>query len=344
MILALLGCPAAPEAQDLGTITTDGDGLASVKFTVPDNGTSALAYCGSYGYDVLGTANEITSPDGASVYSYDAGGDGLRVGTFDDTLPVLVPMSPRMDVSAGDWTLQILTDTPNVTMDCSAIFRVEGAASSPVLDVDFVFVGVSEVNASSAKDDSSMQAAVAAMEDRWSDIGLTLGNVSYEDFGGDVDAYATVDGYTEFGDLLKTAADGPTLTYFFVQDILLDGDQVLGLAAGPPGLASVGGTSKSGVIVSTVAWDTPDEIGHILAHEGGHFFGLFHTVEKDGAAEDLLDDTPVCSADSDGNGTLNTDECAGSGAENVMWWTYSDGAVEMSDDQGWVIDRSVAVQ
>jgi hypothetical protein len=344
LILALLACPAPPETQDLGTITTDGDGLASVKFTVPDNGTSALAYCGAFGYDVLATANEVKSPGGASVYTYDAGGDGLRVGTYDDTLPLLVPMSPRLDVSAGDWTLQVLTDTPDVSMDCSAIFRVEAPSSSPVLDVAFVFVGVSEVNASTAKDDSTLQAAVAAMEDRWSDIGLKLGNVTYEDFGGDVDTYTTVDGYAEFGDLLKTAADGPTLTYFFVQDILLDSAQVLGLSAGPPGLASVGGTSKSGVIVSTVDWDIPDEIGHILAHEGGHFFGLFHTVEKDGAAEDLLDDTPVCDNDADANGTLNTDECGGTGAENVMWWTYNEDAVEMSDDQGWVIGRSVAMQ
>jgi hypothetical protein len=32
-----------------------------------------------------------------------------------------------------------------------------------------------------------------------------------------------------------------------------------------------------------------------LAHEIGHFMGLYHTSEKDGAAHDVLSDTPECS-------------------------------------------------
>jgi hypothetical protein len=121
------------------------------------------------------------------------------------------------------------------------------------------------------------------------------------------------------------------------------GATILGLSAGPPGAAALHGTSKSGVVVSALDYDAaPSDVAKIMAHEGAHFLGLYHTTEKGGDLFDPLSDTPECpiSNDSNGNGTMNSDECGGAGAENVMWWTLTEGTATMSTDQGWVVRRN----
>ena len=57
---------------------------------------------------------------------------------------------------------------------------------------------------------------------------------------------------------------------------------------------------------------------------------------------DPLGDTPVCdeSNDANGDGFVAPSECAGLGADNVMFWTPSTGVTDLSDDQEYVITRS----
>jgi hypothetical protein len=199
-----------------------------------------------------------------------------------------------------------------------------------------------------AEGETTLAGVMDSLTAYWSDAGLTVGAVTYEDFAGDVDTYSVVDGDEEFGDLLRSVdpAGDRAITYFMVQEITdADGATILGLSGGPPGTAAVGGTSKSGVVVTVSDFASdPDEIARIMAHEGGHFLGLFHTTEKDGSKSDPLSDTPECSNDSDGNGVYSSSECSGTGAENLMWWAASADSVELSDDQAWVIARSAAVQ
>ena len=83
------------------------------------------------------------------------------------------------------------------------------------------------------------------------------------------------------------------------------GGDVLGIAASIPGPPI--SSERSAVAVSIFAGAGPDGVysneevrilGETLAHELGHFMGLFHPVDFDGgsvAASDPLTDTPVCS-------------------------------------------------
>ncbi|MCB0323238.1 MAG: hypothetical protein KDD69_06670 [Bdellovibrionales bacterium] len=80
--------------------------------------------------------------------------------------------------------------------------------------------------------------------------------------------------------------------------------EVLGVAGGIPGPPTP--TERSGVAVSIFAAAGPDGIfsaedtrilGETLAHETGHFLGLFHPVDFSGSqvtAADPLDDTAIC--------------------------------------------------
>ena len=352
----LAGCPAGEDNSenlsysDLGEFTTDADGAVAVPWEVSEDAVSTLVGCGPYGYDTLATADDVKDPDGNPVFDDDAPFDGaMRVSTLDDFLPVLVPVSPDLDVSGGTWTLDMLVDAEALptTVSCGAVTRVGDVSEDNTVNVEIVFVGVDEIDsgltATAAEESETVQGVIASLGDLWSGLGVSVGTVTYEDFSGDTASFTTIEGDEEFGNLLRTATNDAAITFFFVQDIEFgDGASVLGLSGGPPGMATHSGTSKSGVVVNVAdIASSPDEVSLIMAHEGGHFMGLFHTTEQDLSGSDPLGDTPECSNDSDGSGTLSSAECEGDGAENVMWPTAQTGtATTFSSDQAWVVARN----
>lgn len=363
MTLALLlwGCdpekgPAGEEGllrEDLGSLTTDDEGSVAVAFTVPDDAVSTLLWCGPYGWDALATAETITAPDGSTIFDLeDEGATAMRVGVHGDLLPALFPVSPDLDIQAGAYSfgLYVQADAYPVSVTCGTVHRVQAVEDTATVDLHIVLVGVDDLvdgfDAVGAPD--VLGPSLDVMAELWSAAGVEIGDITYDDFDGDVATYESVDGDEELGDLLRTVATpgDRSITFFMVESITdEDGATILGLAGGPPGTAALGGTSKSGVVVSAAsAVDDADLTGRIMAHEGGHFLGLFHTTEKDGTQTDPLSDTPECaiSADADNSNSLSSDECEGKGPENLMWWSANSDARGVSDDQAWVLKRSPA--
>lgn len=340
--------------EDLGSVTTDTAGGADITFEAPTDAYSALITCGPYGYDTLATAETITDPNGGTIFSYETDqGTALRVPVTDDLLPVLIPESPDLDLTPGIYGIRLYFDASGaVTVGCNALYRVQEPTSAQTVDIHFVFVGVDgdvpDLNAYSAVDNALLNETLAGVGELWAGLGLSVGTVTYEDFAGDVETYNSVDGAIEFGNLLKTnTSDDRAVTLFMVGAITDDdGATILGQAAGPPGAPAIGGTSKSGAVVTVgfLADGDTDTEARIIAHEVGHFMGLFHPTEKDGSGHDPLSDTPECTSDPDGNGTYASDECEGQGADYLMWWAASAASVNTSDDQAWVVQRSALPQ
>jgi hypothetical protein len=80
-------------------------------------------------------------------------------------------------------------------------------------------------------------------------------------------------------------------------------------------------------------------MGETMAHEAGHFLGLFHPVEfSDGTASsyDSLGDTPACSTRSDCDASL----------ESNLMYPYATGAVQddLTAEQVGVLHRWTGVQ
>ena len=236
----------------------------------------------------------------------------MRVGVHDDMVPILLPVPPDHDISSGAWSVNIWVAAGKAPIDvaCSAVYRTSSVPGSGTVDINAIFVGT-DLNAGSAEDDESFQAMLDELESIWSAGGLSVGKVSYEDFGGDAAKYTVLDSSSsEFGNLLSEGDDGKVLNVFFVEEITTsDGATIVGLSAGPPGTATIGGTSKSGMAVTSLDLaDNPAYVAQILAHEGAHFMGLFHTTEKDGGTHDPISDTEQCTSDDDGDGVVAPSE------------------------------------
>lgn len=360
--LVLLACgkdgdgPSEDELDivDLGTIDVHDTGgfTGELAVDVPEGASSVVAYCGGFGDAQLGQIWYVKQ-GGTQIWDADNPGQGnFRGEWLDDMVPTLVPLSPATALTTGSWTFDFWIGGGNPgKVDCGAVIRLDEPGQQADILVNLVFVGLDGLDAASAETDENFQAVLEQFETEWGSAGLQP-IYNYVDFGGDASCFAVVDvtddDYSEFNDLLRTSApdNARSMTFFLVQEIAnasAGGATILGLSAGPPGAAATHGTSKSGVIVSAIDIDSaPGDVAKIMAHEGGHFLGLYHTTEKDGSQFDPIGDSPECppANDTDGNGTMNTAECGGKGAENVMWWTLTEGNASFSDDQGWVVRRS----
>lgn len=141
---------------------------------------------------------------------------------------------------------------------------------------------------------------------------------------------------------------------------------VLGVSSGIPGLPGVTGSKKSGMILFIEPHRSSGSAGAVLsnadlvflgntmAHEAGHFLGLFHVNERNGYnpasptglnARDPIRDTPYCHfSRAGGDGLVAISECIGTGFDqaggyNLMFWA-GDGVTDqgqLTGEQGWVL-------
>lgn len=196
--------------------------------------------------------------------------------------------------------------------------------------------------------------------------GITLGKVRFRDaqpWMVDTLSMPTggVPGCDNESRLLSLGDNPDALTVFLVDDA----GNYLGRAGGIPGPAGMVGLSSNGVVVVSAelrfadacptpqsVYCGPDVIGLTLAHEIGHFSGLFHTTEINAGANDPLTDTAQCAARcAAGASELSPELCDDPGTTavcggglNVMFPINQPGRVEWSTQQGEVLVRMPLLQ
>jgi hypothetical protein len=172
---------------------------------------------------------------------------------------------------------------------------------------------------------------------------------------------------------------GNTMNLFLVQglrDASSGGGQIVGIDGTIPGPSSLNGTVSSGAVVSAsdlfgpqqacnpaavnIAGCGPDRVAYIAAHETGHFLGLFHTTEQEGADFDPLTDTPKCPCTTCSSAPANctlpgapfmaADRCVSppscGGGNNLMFWILQSGISSgyLSSQQAQVMRLNPLVQ
>lgn len=210
------------------------------------------------------------------------------------------------------------------------------------LDMDVYIVGGQPMPIEAFEKSTFWSKVRARCDQIWSPAGLSIGAVSLQAIDGDNgDKYRHVDDIDSagpnnelrglFGLAGELRPKSARVSVFLVSTLNALGQPaakgVTGQIAGVPGLA---GHFGNGIAVAMNAEDVSaamkgdasgtkagNEYGRTLAHEIGHYLGLWHTTEVNGKLHDTVTDTDTCKLKA-GEAIIDPDACPGA-AKNVMF-------------------------
>lgn len=212
------------------------------------------------------------------------------------------PRSPAESLEPLEVTLgNVAADTTYVRGDLTVDLRFKRDA-----DLEAGAIEVALVWAGGTEGDAALVAAIEDAIDVWvglyASVGLDVVVVAEETWpDGSLDApvYGTDPSWTSIAESV-----GPNVIPVVVTPEITDVNEVLGIAGDIPG--PLAPTPRSGVLVDALASAGPDGVfeaeevrllGETLAHEAGHYLGLFHPVETTWDRWDALDDTDECTGE-----------------------------------------------
>lgn len=262
--------------------------------------------------------------------------------------------SDRVELRRSSVRFSVLTfqrmmgDTGSMRLQPSVLVRRGTDPGAGAIDVAVHLVGVG-VSAAAAPANDRVQAMLSRMDEILGGVGIRRGGTSYHDVGSST--LAVVDSTegpdSELSQLFRLGSDrsGRVLSLFLVRSIEAGGDgfNTLGVAGGIPGPVGIHGTMHSGVAIAfdaAVVGDSGRLAGHIAAHEGGHYLGLYHVTERVRACSGSeTPETVMCAPFGGGDTLLDT----GYGdTTNLMHWSLvgMGSNTGLSSGQGHVLRHS----
>jgi hypothetical protein len=359
-----------PDVQAIGVVATDleEDGKTKViKVALPQGTLSFLAVVqGAHpGHFTIATA---VTPKG------DLLGKGQcqplctscknPIKSAPATGSVLFPNASDVQVHGGSWHLsscgfvykqqgnQFSTQPlAKAAVNTYLLARVSGTGELPTklrLKTRLWFAGTFP-NAAQSFDDPKAVVMLAAAATALASAGIALDVIDRIDAAAGFENISVPDGLTtdhssNADGLIAQAAKiggSAVLDVFVVQSLSggkQGGQQVRGWSGGTPGPVGIPGAVRSGVVIALPELDDGATAGRQLAHEIGHYLGLFDTTSAN-AKHDPINDTAACptSQDKDGDGLLTAAECVAFDGSNVMFWQPDNKPATFSAEQSKVM-------
>lgn len=254
----------------------------------------------------------FTFSDGAEIDLEDYAKYFYTPLSFENLSPVLFPGGPQYRdlVKPGPLVIDVAWDGEAddefcwIFMTDDDVLDVVGA-DIPI-DLNFYFVGVEGLTAATAETDPDFTEVLDELQRVYAQAGIGIGAIRYNDVQGDVaERFTVIRDQDEVYELVKLSRQpGDTLdellsvNVFFIEGFAgSDMGGVLGISTGIPGAAGLHGSPASGLVFSAAMLGRSSgnqSVGQTLAHEIGHYLGLFHTTEQQNLDRDQLDDTPSC--------------------------------------------------
>ncbi|MGF1467443.1 MAG: hypothetical protein ACFCGT_15060 [Sandaracinaceae bacterium] len=311
-------------------------------------------------WQVVGPEEQLLFDFGAVLDNIDPPIRWLPTGA-QEAVALRVTNSDRVPLRAGRYAFSIVPTGPAPARGRyrrSVVLRRApgGAVAAGALDLRIFLVDVG-LGAADAPADERLQGTLERTFGILGEAGVARGDVSYAELPPeeaarfrilDLDAGSGTD--TDLARLLRLGGDGRArrVDVFLVRSIEGgSGFNTLGVAGGLPGPALRQGTGHSGVVVAYapgVVGEGSFLAGTVLAHELGHYLGLYHVSERLGPCPD--DETPLTDDCSffDGNDPIGDTEDGDRG--NLMWWSVVRGGEndELSPTQGVVVRGAAMVR
>lgn len=209
---------------------------------------------------------------------------------------VVVPNTTpdRIFFSGGRWGVEPVAlgvgeegpDEIRVALSAEVKRAPGGVLDAGALDLVVWLVGV-DLTAEDAPDDATLSDGLVRAGALLAGAGLDVGDVTYRDAPEDVVERLSIiesfgGGDSELAELfrLSGATPDPAIDVFLVRSLENDdASMTLGIAGDIPG-PPLGGTSTSGVAVAFDMAGSSEDLGKVIAHELGHYLGLFHVRER----------------------------------------------------------------
>lgn len=290
----------------------------------------------------------------------------LTGGLYSAFLLPNTPAQANFVEPGGEYVISFAQTAEFPLTICTYITEKTFADRSNSLDLNVYLVGVKDANGNlltteTAKKEPHLQEALNTMNRIYKQQGIQIGTIRYLQASDETIAKHSIFRTANLGRLVGTSQiptgsnpsydDMLSVNIFLVRAIADNG--VLGISSGIPGFPGTHQSSASGVVFSTsdlhrqnvplfIGGETirgDKYTGQIIAHEVGHFLGLFHSSEATPGTFDPLEDTPQC--DQTFMRTRNYFRC--DDRTNLMFPLSGftrDYEVELTGNQGYVIKRN----
>lgn len=259
-------------------------------------------------------------------------------------ITIMIPNSPRSVLSESGYHV-ILESEKKGDLSVTDLYKPNPGR---LLNLNFFYLGGLDWTIEGQRGPALLDQAIRGVEEIFSQADIKIGMIKqFEVLGGLRERFEFID--QRYGILeelphlfsLSAGEVSPAINLFFVRQV----HDSLAVSGGMPGPMGLHGTGGSGIAFSTDLLDNQNNLTKAIAHEIGHFLGLFHTSEINGQVLDPLPDTQECRLDRDldGDGQLDPSECEGFGTDNLMFWTISSGTM-ISADQAKVLQAAPILQ
>ena len=337
-------------------VTTGADGSSYVDFDVEAGETDMLITVSVDDLQNNAYIDEVIDPDGTLVWDGDEqywSDYSLSYAGWPDIVtslnwPILASHGPLKE---GRWTFRFTTVDPqqwrplgDVKIAVHGQFSNDSGFDSGGVEVHVIYTGGTD-------QDPVVTEAVDASFELWGEMYRQVGvepSFATSVYPGNVDlSPPSLGSFAEYEELMAANDVGVVNLVLVPEFSGQGGASTLGLAGGIPG--PLAPTPYSAVAVNVAAHMgsdlqfTPEEariLAETMAHEVGHYLGLFHPVEDGWQWYDAIDDTPECG---------NMNDCQNVLGSNLMFpYTVCGGGecvaqANLTTGQGDVLHRYVGV-
>ncbi len=294
-------------------------GVREVRFDLSDEATGFFFV--AWSDDGRLYPSRFTFADGDAMELDDYAQYAYTPLSFERLAPVLFPAGPQFrDLMApGEVVVEVAWEQRDEGEFCWAVVEntdaIDPGAQVQTIDLNLYLVGIPGLSAATAATDADFAEVLEELGRVYGQAGVRVGDVRYLDVSGDVaERFTVIRDQDEVYELVKLSRQpGPMLdellsvNVFFIQGFGGEMGGTLGISTGIPGAAGLHGSVASGLVFSASSLGRSSgnrNVGQTLAHEIGHYLGLFHTTELRNLGRDHLDDTPEC-PDIGGGGNAN---------------------------------------